>query len=57
MPFRVEIMMRIAIGAASTVWPRAMARGLPSMPAGSKNRNRPSAMTTWGMSIGARTSP
>ncbi|GKQ41354.1 hypothetical protein ALMP_78710 [Streptomyces sp. A012304] len=43
------------MGEASTVWPRAMAMGLPSIAAGSKNRNRPSAVTIWGMTSGPRT--
>ncbi|WP_245237467.1 hypothetical protein [Streptomyces iakyrus] len=32
-----------------------MAIGLPSIAAGSKNRNRPSAVTIWGMTRGPRT--
>jgi hypothetical protein len=55
MPRRVAMRISTAIGAASTVWPRAMAIGLPSIAAGSKSRNRPSAVTIWGMTSGPRT--
>ncbi|GAA3806670.1 hypothetical protein GCM10022403_045950 [Streptomyces coacervatus] len=57
MPLSVAMRIITAIGEASTVWPRAMAIGLPSMAAGSKSRNRPRATTTWGMISRARTRP
>lgn len=57
MPFSVAMRIITAMGEASTVWPSAMAIGLPSIEAGSKSRNRPSAMTTWGITRGARTRP
>lgn len=47
-PRRVAIRISTAIGEASTVCPRAMAMGLPSMAAGSNGRSDPSSSTASG---------